>query len=489
MDANISSPSKLKHLIKGIIQWGNTDPAMLALNYQRLRASKLQWLNPADEKIFQFVTAFFIREHDLPEARVIGGYFEGLEDIEVVERLKDIKEAHLYEGANYKFVLDEIVSQQNRVNLMSVLKETQEVVSKGLTVGEGKEKQRIEGVKEAILYFQRKSSELLVADSNAKTRGTLNESARDAWADYQFARDNPGLAFGKFCGLPEVDKCCMGLKKGELWTHAAFTGELKSTLALNWVYNLVTKYKSHAFYVSLEMPFKQIRNMLCTMHASHPKWNRPHLDYRKVRDGQLSPEEEKFYKVVLDDLENNEEYHDLEIWCPDHDVTVADIKMEAELLHKRIDVGFICIDHGGLVQASKAHRDYTIALNSVVRGAKQLALHFNHGEGIPVLFLFQLNRQGKDEAAKNNGRYKLSALSYSNECERSSDVVTTTYLDDALRAKGATTMCCLKNRDNPLFSPFEVGVNFSCRRMTHINPDEGRVDMNADALSDMLDVA
>jgi hypothetical protein len=107
-------------------------------------------------------------------------------------------------------------------------------------------------------------------------------------------------------------------------------------------------------------------------------------------------------------------------------------------------------------------------LNSVLRDAKKLALQFNHGEGIPVLCLFQLNRQGRTEADKAEGRYKMNAISYANEAERSADVITTTYLNDMHRQAGTTLFCNLKNRDNPLFEPFEARVNFACRRISNI---------------------
>lgn len=410
----------MKRLLRGIIDIESLSQEELAHNYQRLRASKIAWVQPADDRIFKFVRSFFESELDLPHIRVLVDFFGQREDHEVIERLKDINATPPMAGANYGYVLKTLMEDQNKIRLMTVLKETQEVATKGLVVGEGKQKERLEGVEDAIVYFQRVVSELLEADNNSRTRGELREASMDAKQDYLDAKANPGEAWGCFTGIDIIDTACHGLKKGEMWVHAAFAGELKSTLALTWCYNLVTRYRKNVFYVSLEMPFKQVRNIICVMHSSHPRWvlqgKRP-LDYRKVRDGELTEEEEAFYFDVLDDFFNNPEYSRFELWCPDHDVTVADIKMEAELLHKQMEVSFCCIDHGGLVVAPhKAGKGTTEELNSVLRDTKKLALHFNHGEGLPVLMLFQINRLGKDEAEKNRGRYKMKALSYSNEC-------------------------------------------------------------------------
>jgi len=482
--------SDTKVLLKGIIDFGALSQESLAGNYQRLRSSKVEWTNPVDEKVYKFVSSFFEQELDIPSSKILTDYFERLEDYETQERLKEISDATSYEGSNYSFVLKGLLEDQNRFNLLTALKETQEVAQKGLVVGEGRDKTRIHGVKDAILYFQRQVSDLIISDYNARTRGDIRKATKEAWEAYQYAKANPGQAWGAFLGIDHVDKVCRGIKRGELWIHAAFTGELKTALAMNTAYNLVTRYRRNVFYVSLEMPFEQMRNIICTLHSAHPSFKaqgyQP-LDYRSIRDGLLTAEEETFYKKVLKDFETNPEYCRLELWCPDHDVTVSDVKMEAELLHKQMEIGLLCIDHGGLVQPLRYNRDFVISLNSVIRDSKKLALHFNQGAGVPVMLLFQINRLGKAEADKNEGRYKLSALSYANEAEKSADVVTTTYLNDDLRQDGRSIMCCLKNRDNPTFSPFQLGVDFSCRRIYQAEVGEDLVS-DDDAMEGMLEV-
>lgn len=476
----------MKRLLRGIIDYGSgISQEAMAGNFQRLRSSGIEWVQPADEKIYRFVTEFFQRELDIPTARTMADFFKRKDDIEVLERLKDIKEATPHDGSNYNFVLKELIEEQNRLKFATLVKESMEVASKGLIIGEGKKKERIFGVKDAIVHFQRSAAELIVPDQNSRTRGDLRASAPESWDAYQTAKANPGKAFGAFMGINKIDNICRGLKRGELWIQAAFTGELKSTVAINWCYNLVTRYRRNVFYVSLEMPYNQIRNIVCVLHSAHPRFEvmgKKPLDYRKVRDGELTPEEEDFYKEVLDDFENNPEYCRFEMWCPDHDVTVQDIRMEAELLNKQMEIGILCVDHGGIVKPMDNFRDFGVALNGVIRDCKKLALQFNQGEGLPVLLLFQINRQGKDEAEKAQGRYKLKALSYANEAERSADVVATTYLDDDRRKNGRALCCCLKNRDNPAWEPFDLGIDFSCRKMYNI--DEG-ADMTEEAPDDM----
>ena len=97
-----------------------------------------------------------------------------------------------------------------------------------------------------------------------------------------------------------------------------------------------------------------------------------------------------------------------------------------------------------------------------------MALNFARGRGVPVLALFQLNRQGKLRADKNDGRYDFAAISYANEIEKSADVITYTYLNDALRNEGKFYLGNLKNRDNPLFDRMVGKIIWQSKRMRAI---------------------
>ena len=177
--------------------------------------------------------------------------------------------------------------------------------------------------------------------------------------------------------------------------------------------------------------------------------------------------------MVIQDFNTNPNYCHFEVINPERDMTMSDIRMEAELLHKQMDVGFVVIDHGQWVEPEKGkkNRDYTVELNTIVRDAKRFALRFNNNEGIPVLLLWQINREGKEEADKkeNEGEYKLKAFTYANEVEKTGDVITTTYLNKALREQGMTKICNLKNRDNPPVNSFLAAIDFASRRMYSVD--------------------
>lgn len=485
----------MKHLLRSLIDYsGSISQDNLVINFQKVVLSQFEWDRPDDQRIYDFIKDYFQRRMELPAAGTIAHYFAALKDVEIEERLKDIASAEPFVRTNFAYLLDNAVAERMRHKAVQLLKEAQEIITKGLDI----EGDRKFGVRDGLTHFASRANDLIIPDQNAKTAGNILSDGQQVWDDYIRAKSDKSRMWGKFTGLNDIDKVCHGIKKGELWIHAAFPGELKTTFALNWAYNLVTRYRTNVLYWSFEMPYEQIRLQLFVLHSSNQIWRekgyKP-LDYRKVRDGMLSPEEEAFFQEVIHDFNNNPDYCALEVRSPDHEVTMDDIKLESELLNKQKELGLIILDHGQLVEARKKKRNvnYTVELNSVIRDAKKLALHFDHGNKIPVLMLFQINRDGKDAADKEGGKYKMRALTYANEAEKSADVISTTYLNEEHRKKGTTFICNLKNRDNPQFEPFLASVNLSCRRIYNITSYDSAtrgmsVEEHNSQLQDLLNV-
>lgn len=483
----------MKRLLRGVIDFdnGKTPQEILSVSYNRLSHADVDWNPPSYDKIFKFVKAFFERQYELPSGETVRDHFQRLEDLETLEHLKDIAAAQVYVRTNYAQLLETILEDQAKLKADSVLKEVREVIQKGLVIGKGRDQQVLKGVKDGLLYFNQQIQELIPPDSNAITRGDLHEDGQGAIDEYQKLKVSKDRALGKFTGLEAVDSTFKGCRPGELHIHAGAPGELKTTFALNWCYNLVTKYKSNVFYVSMEMPYEDLRRQIYVMHSAHPKFTamgRRPLDYDKVRNGELSPEEEEFYYQVVADFCSYEEHCRFEVWSPDRNVTLSDIRVEAELVQKQMDIGLLVLDHSGLIESSSKDKDYTIRLNTVIRDSKLLALHFNGGQKVPILMLHQINRTGKSEASKgeSRGKYNMSALSYANEAEKSADYITSTFLDDELRQQNRTIIGCLKSRHTAHFPPTQVRVDFPCRRLWNFDPTSADAsDMGAEGIEDI----
>jgi hypothetical protein len=465
----------MKRLLRSVI---DIDSAIsqenLCGNFQKLITAKFEFPNPQDKVLYDYLRAYFQNRLEMPSKQTLVDYFTKVNDIETLERIEDIAAAPWYIRSNYSTLLQNLLEEQNKIRAVALLEESKQIITKGLIL-EGEKQQ---GVRAGLQHFAQNANNLIQPEYNARIRGNLREDGQAIWDEYTNAKANQGKNWGRFTGLNNIDKVCHGIKRGELWIHAAFIGELKTTFATTWAYNLVTRYRSNVFYASLEMKYDHIRRLIYAIHSTNLKYKQAGykpLDYRRLRDGELTPEEEKFLQIIIEDFTTNPEYGSFDVWAPDEDVTIDDIRMEAELQHKQSEIGLLVIDHALLVEPRKKKRskDFTIEANSVVRDAKKMALHFNHGESIPTLLLFQINRQGKDDADKSDGVYKVKALSYANEAERSADVITTSYLNDQLRTEKKTKFSCLKNRDNPLFEPFLATVNFDARRIFNMDSFSG----------------
>ena len=119
-----------------------------------------------------------------------------------------------------------------------------------------------------------------------------------------------------------------------------------------------------------------------------------------------------------------------------------------------------------------ASRDYTIELNQRIKDLKQFALNFNGGMGMMVCSAYQANRKGKESADKNAGEYRLDALSYANEAERSADVIIYSYLNDELRENNKVKIGCLKNRSRPKFKQFEAKTHLASRKVYELSEEK-----------------
>lgn len=264
--------------------------------------------------------------------------------------------------------------------------------------------------------------------------------------------------------------------------------------ASNWAYNAVTKYRTNVVFISLEMTRPAMRRNAYSLHSANAKFAergyKP-LDYRAIRDGQLTPEQEQYYReVVCPDFGSNPNYGTYELIIPDREWTMSDISMQLELLNREFEVGMVVIDYGLLVKPeSKRKSDsYVQEMNAIVTGAKKMSLHFNKGAKLPVMMLLQINRNGKDEADKNDGVYNMSALTWVNAAEKDADVITTTYLNKELRQQRRTKISNLKNRDNPPFDPFEAYVEWEPRKIMSISqaqPEGFTVDDGAAFLNSL----
>lgn len=461
-------------------------------NYYALLESGLGFEMPEDNTIWTYIQDFFKGKGHIPTLQTMREHFERIKEPGVTERLESLRAVKPRTRGDFITYLEEKATDRRNKLVLDIAKEMTQITSMGLDVKDAKGKTtKLLGGIDAIRWALDKSHDIVAPTLGAKLSGNLMQDGDDFLARYDRVKTDPNFGIGQFCGISQIDAVLKGAKRYELWIHAAFTGGLKSTFALHWAYVQAIYFGFSSVYFSLEMPYIQVRNMLYTMHTAHEDFAEVRkqlgieglgLDYEKIRDGELTPNEEKFLReYVVPDLNktatvphngphsrNPQDYGDvyIEVADPDKtDFTMADLRSKAELIFSKTPFELIFLDHIGLVSARGRYSNTTDKLNEVVRDLKKLAMSFNRGMGIAVVALAQLSREGFKAAEKNGGRYNLTHLSYANEIERSADVVTASWVDDQLRKLNRAIFQWLKSRDSKPFDRLPVRVKYSCRRL------------------------
>ena len=325
------------------------------------------------------------------------------------------------------------------------------------------------------------------APSGIKISGEVIGDTAGMIADYDRAKTAP--ITGNFCGLRQLDMTIGGSKNKELWVHAAYSGHLKSTFALNWAYHLAIFYQTSSVFFSLEMNYEQVRRQLATMHSFHFKFRDVRarlglqneqtgdvgLDYAKVRKGTLPPKEEEFYRnyVVpdLDDERNGYGRIHVEVRDPNQtQYTLEDMQEAAERIYEQDPFRKVFVDHSLLLDSRERRINTSDRVAEVLKDLKNLARGFRGGAGTDITVLHQINRPGYADALrkKEQGllpRYNPTNLSQSSGTEQNADVITTSWIDEDLRRKHHILFDCLKAREDDLVPPFLANVRWPCPRV------------------------
>jgi replicative DNA helicase len=474
---------------------------LFAHNYHAMVDSGLGFDTPEDNIIWTFIQDFFKSHGHVPEVRALRSHFSNVQEMDVVDRIERLSMIKARTRGDFLSYLEEKATDRRNRIVLDLAKEMAQIVQTGIEIKDPRgNSTKLHGSIDAIRHVLDRSHDIVAPTLGSKLSGNLMQDEDDFIDRYDRIKADPLYGMGQQCGISQIDATLNGAKRYELWLHTAFTGGLKSTFALHWAYIQAVYYRASSFYASLEMPYMQCRNIICAMHSAHEKFREVReqlgiqtdptvigLEYERIRDGKLYPNEEQFLKqYVAPDIfakrstapatgphpVEAEDYGEIHIRVADpdkNDYTMNDLRSQAELTFSKTPFRMMFVDHVGLMSSRGRYSSTTEKLNEVIRDLKRLAMSFNRGMGIAVVGLFQISREGYRSAEKNGGRYNLTHLSYANEAERSSDIVTSTWIDDELRKLDKCIFQCLKSRDQKPFDRVPVRVEFSCRRLLSDN--------------------
>lgn len=520
----------MKHLLRSCFVADKDDqPHLIRHNIIALAKSGITFDDIEDTVIWNYIQDF-VRQHDhAPQVSTLLATFSARKEEEVGDRIEEIRSLPTKTGGDFTAWLTIKVDDRRKKEVSKLLQDAGTIVAVGLDIQEkGHPKTKIKGALEALQYVQDRGA---VIAEGATSRGAVGAEmglyAETAWRAYEATELDPSGAAGQYAGIKQFDDATKGCHRGELWVHAGYVGQGKSTFLHNWAYSQAILGGHSVALWSLEMPVPQVSRILYAIHSHHSKFGQLKIDLgladtkthqdiglptNGLRDGNLSPEQKKLYRAVCTDWAYGMQtglYGRLYIEVPEmmspKGYTVIDLRNRAEELHRTHELGLLVVDYGQKLASKQRYKNTTETQNEIAGDLKNLSVSFNRGEGIAVATAWQISREGWKAAVANAAKgeprlYNETGLSYANEIERSADVVTAGFLDDELRKAGRIRMEILKARDSDRGDRgFLAKVNWPSRRMTSCDeeialpPPKTEPKKSAkkldDALGDALDKA
>jgi replicative DNA helicase len=261
-------------------------------------------------------------------------------------------------------------------------------------------------IKEKILALENLDTQSIEAVS-------IKDAITDALEEYERTCTEP-IEFST--GFRNIDHRLGGLHRSDLVVIGGCTGHGKTNLSLNIALNII-KNKNKVLFINGEMSTNQLILRLLCMSGD--------CNSAKIRNKAMDGEE---WQKVARSASKLKDYA-LHFYCKSAPTTA----LIANLINKH-SPDVIVVDFIQLMADTMGKENRALHLANLARGLKNIALEQN----ICVIALSQLNR----EAARRDGKPKLSDLRESGGIEESADLVLLIYTTE----QEETNVYVAKNR-------------------------------------------
>jgi replicative DNA helicase len=219
------------------------------------------------------------------------------------------------------------------------------------------------------------------------------------------------LITGLATGYTQLDEMTSGFQQGEMIILAARPSMGKTSILLNLAEYMAVIDKKPVAVFSLEMSNAQLAQRLLASHA--------HFDLRRMRRGNISPEDWQNLTAAAGELEQAPVYVD-----DTPILTILQLRAKARRLKAAHDIQCIYLDYLQLMSyggSSSVPRHEQIT--EISRGIKALARELS----VPIVCAAQLNRGPTD---RESHRPRMSDLRESGSIEQDADVVMLLHNED-----------------------------------------------------------
>lgn len=253
-----------------------------------------------------------------------------------------------------------------------------------------------------------------------------------------------GIGFG----IENLDAITGGMQRGELAIIAASSSNGKSSVAAQSAWYAATAQGKNVVFFATETGRAQIRRKLIARHSKLEMFGYPEgLNLRSLKEGSLTPKEEKIFQDVVNDLTTNPNYGKIHLSQVPRGSTITSIEHKINRLGRNMGVDYAVMDYLALLEGTNRLAEERTKYVSTLRDAKLIAAAAADGLGIPFLSPWQMKREGR-KSAEATGYYDMSDLSDTSEAEKIADLLISLYRDAENTGRYAeVTFQVLKARD------------------------------------------
>lgn len=331
-----------------------------------------------------------------------------------------------------------------------------------LTTENGQEK----GFKAARSFIITEMAKLDQKETRALPSKDIRATAEEIREEYDLAKK--GSAPGIMTGFRNIDRLTNGFRVGELSMMCAYTGEGKTQFLLNVGYHAAVHQQKRVVFVSLEMPLAQVRKRIISRHTNHPKFGLPGgLDYSKIKNGTLDPNEEEVFFQILKDWETNPQYGLFQVTQMSKYDTVSVLAEKLMYQRSRGPIDAVVLDYASLLSSQRRRNERRDETVEVVEALKSLALSFNEGEGLCIISANQINRKAREEA-EQLGKYGFNFASETSAIEKTADFLGWLLRTDALKNSREIEMGIAKYRDGDVGTSFRLMEHYESSLMADV---------------------
>lgn len=368
--------------------------------------------------------------------------------------------------AKWRYALGEYLDIVERAELTQTLDMARDVL-----MGEVKDgRETLAGLDDAksVLHRGLAQTDRLRAElmPSIDARGTADEVR----VEYENTLKGVGPT-GILSGWGPVDNLTHGAQAGELWLVAAWAGDGKTMALVNMAWHAAITQGLNVVMATAEMPVSQVRRRLVTRHSHHDKFGLPYgIRYDDIRNAELDDDDRDMFDDVLDDWKQGE-YGQLHVFQIPHGAGLEFCINRLHQYEQLFHVDAFYLDYLTLLRPPRYRRSEFEELGDLCKSAKQMALDFNRGAGLPIITAFQTNREGWRKAVQQ-GRYERGTLAGTSEAERSADFILWLLQTDDANAVSEILAGVAKYRDSGTIREFRLYQDFASSYMGAVRGEE-----------------